>query len=42
MAEEAEMYKRQVDDFRRTQVSDTTEQQLIQSYEVNFLLSFLF
>ncbi|RIA99585.1 hypothetical protein C1645_730834 [Glomus cerebriforme] len=32
-AEEAEMYKRQVEELRRTQVSDTTEQQLIQSYE---------
>ncbi|CAB4424672.1 unnamed protein product [Rhizophagus irregularis] len=32
-AEETEMYKRQVEDLRRTQVSDTTEQQLIQSYE---------
>jgi hypothetical protein len=39
-AEEAEMYKRQVEDLRKTQVSDTTEQQLIQSYEVKFHFPF--
>ncbi|CAG8631668.1 7129_t:CDS:10 [Funneliformis mosseae] len=33
LAEEVEMYKRQAEDHRRTQVSDTTEQQLIQNYE---------
>ncbi len=37
IAEEVEMYKRQVEDLRRTQVSDTTEQKLIQNYEVIFL-----
>ncbi|CAI2182198.1 6451_t:CDS:10 [Funneliformis geosporum] len=33
LTEEVEMYKRQAEDHRRTQVSDTTEQQLIQNYE---------